>query len=265
MSPALINMVWRDTVSSVGLMTSYHLPFTISNYHIRVFRHAVALDEHRCMYRPNLWHYTVPPFEVPPPTAIAEGKDSGALKKPTDVQEVWFAGCHGNVGGGNPADKSGGLMSRIPLIWMIREAVLTKTGIIWDEEALLEAGFRLPIPSPDETAKTQRPNGATTTEGPIQNSVSSLDAQYDRDVSATSLDKLKIDKLWWLLEIIPMRYRRQEKNGQWRSYFAPHLGRPRHIPNPPPPTNVHVSVAQRMSEDRYRPRAKWDGEPFWVE
>ncbi|KZT56882.1 hypothetical protein CALCODRAFT_435135 [Calocera cornea HHB12733] len=242
--------VW-DTVSSVGFMMNEYLPFTASNYHIRVFRHAVALDEHRSMYRPNMWHYTVPPFEAPPPATLATGKEPGSLPKPTDVQEVWFAGCHGDVGGGNPPDKNGALMARIPLMWMFREAILTKTGILWDERALHEAGFELPIPAPEETE-------------PGRNDISSLDAHYERDVSASIHDKLKMMKLLWILEILPLKYRRQEKNGNWRTYFGPHLGRPRHIPDPPPPTNVHVSVAKRMSEDRYKPRAKWQGEPNWV-
>ncbi|KZP01467.1 hypothetical protein CALVIDRAFT_559282 [Calocera viscosa TUFC12733] len=256
--------VW-DTVSSVGFMMNEYLPFTASNYHIRVFRHAVALDEHRCMYRPNMWHYTVPPFEAPPPASLETGKEPGALKRPTDIQEVWFAGCHGDVGGGNPPDKNGALMARIPLLWMIREAVLTKTGILWNELALQQAGFKLPMPAPEDTIKMQRQNGATDPDGPVQNYISALDAHYEQDVSASIHDKLNMNKLWWILEIIPLKYRRQQKNGQWRSYFGPHLGRPRHIPDPPPPTNVHVSVAQRMSKVKYKPRAKWEGEPNWVE
>lgn len=36
---------YRDTISSVGFLTSKSLPFTSSNSAIKTFRHALALDE----------------------------------------------------------------------------------------------------------------------------------------------------------------------------------------------------------------------------
>ncbi|KAF4571712.1 hypothetical protein EYR36_009055 [Pleurotus pulmonarius] len=46
--------VW-DTVNSVGLIPR-RLPFTTSNTIVRTFRHAVALDERRAKFKPNLWN-----------------------------------------------------------------------------------------------------------------------------------------------------------------------------------------------------------------
>ncbi|KAF7293119.1 Zn(2)-C6 fungal-type domain-containing protein [Mycena kentingensis (nom. inval.)] len=46
--------VW-DTVASVGLIPR-RLPFTRSNTHVRYFRHAIALDEHRARFLPNFWN-----------------------------------------------------------------------------------------------------------------------------------------------------------------------------------------------------------------
>ncbi|KAJ1304274.1 hypothetical protein OPQ81_005434 [Rhizoctonia solani] len=43
-----------DTVNSVGIIPR-ELPFAKSNYLIRVFRHAVALDERRAKFKANLW------------------------------------------------------------------------------------------------------------------------------------------------------------------------------------------------------------------
>ncbi|KAG9098283.1 hypothetical protein FS749_004225 [Ceratobasidium sp. UAMH 11750] len=43
-----------DTVNSVGIIPR-ELPFAKSNYFIRVFRHAVALDERRAKFKANLW------------------------------------------------------------------------------------------------------------------------------------------------------------------------------------------------------------------
>ncbi|CDO73380.1 hypothetical protein BN946_scf185013.g14 [Trametes cinnabarina] len=47
--------VW-DTVSSVGVIP-HTLPFTSSNTAIRVFRHALSLDERRARFQANLYHH----------------------------------------------------------------------------------------------------------------------------------------------------------------------------------------------------------------
>jgi len=46
-----------DTVNSVGIIPR-ELPFAKSNYLVRVFRHAVALDERRAKFKANLWGRT---------------------------------------------------------------------------------------------------------------------------------------------------------------------------------------------------------------
>ncbi|PSR73063.1 hypothetical protein PHLCEN_2v11085 [Hermanssonia centrifuga] len=50
-------------------------------------------------------------------------------KKETDVLEVWFAGCHCDVGGGSVPNNTPHNLARIPLRWMIRQCFLAKTGI----------------------------------------------------------------------------------------------------------------------------------------
>jgi len=94
--------VW-DTVKSVGLFrTSIQLPFTRKLPNVNTARHAVAFDEKRSKYRPNLW------------TA------SGGLDG--DVRTVWFAGVHADVGGGYPATERG--LADITLEWMLDSATL---------------------------------------------------------------------------------------------------------------------------------------------
>ena len=46
--------VW-DTVASVGVMDK-EFPFVGTNSAIRVFRHALSLDEHRVKFMPNFYH-----------------------------------------------------------------------------------------------------------------------------------------------------------------------------------------------------------------
>jgi uncharacterized protein (DUF2235 family) len=82
---------------------------------------ALALDEERTTFHPQLWN---------------EAADKGADRKQTEgnapeidparrrfikderISQVWFAGVHSNVGGGYPDDA----LAYIPFVWMITEA-----------------------------------------------------------------------------------------------------------------------------------------------
>ncbi|PPQ75323.1 hypothetical protein CVT24_007036 [Panaeolus cyanescens] len=59
----------------------------------------------------------------------------------TDVEEVWFAGCHCDVGGGAVSNKTRHSLARITLRWMVRECFKTNTGIMFNSEALLGIGM----------------------------------------------------------------------------------------------------------------------------
>jgi hypothetical protein len=51
--PLTISFILRDTVNSVGLFP-HRLPFTAANTGIRVYRHAVSLDERRASFKASL-------------------------------------------------------------------------------------------------------------------------------------------------------------------------------------------------------------------
>ncbi|WP_440411508.1 T6SS phospholipase effector Tle1-like catalytic domain-containing protein [Neorhizobium petrolearium] len=104
-----------DTVASVIEPGKWHPqfkthPFTRKNPSVEFVRHAVAIDERRTMFQPELWtpgqEYWGSPFKPKTPA-------------PQDFKEVWFAGVHGDVGGGYAEEESGQI--KIPLDWMIRE------------------------------------------------------------------------------------------------------------------------------------------------
>ncbi len=107
-----------DTVASViepgkvGIQFKTH-PFTNRNPSVRYVRHAVAIDERRTMFRPELWPANQPfwggPFRPPADRPV----------QPQDVKEVWFTGVHGDIGGGYPEKQSA--LIKLPLAWMIRE------------------------------------------------------------------------------------------------------------------------------------------------
>jgi uncharacterized protein (DUF2235 family) len=116
--PAFVGL-W-DTVNSVGLITqSFHVPYTANNPDIAVARHALAIDEYRGFFRPSPWF---------PKTPL--GKDSG----PKDLLQVWFAGCHSDVGGGFAEIESG--VSKCALEWIMGEAAAEK--LLFDRDRVEE-------------------------------------------------------------------------------------------------------------------------------
>jgi len=112
---AVIRMVgvW-DTVGSLGIPAifggvdakTYGFLDTGLHPEIKNAYHALAVDEKRAQFPATLW--TSPP---------APGQT---------VEQVWFAGCHGDVGGGNPVGgpaDAGTKLSDITLGWMIGKAI----------------------------------------------------------------------------------------------------------------------------------------------
>lgn len=105
-----------DTVGSViesgryGPRLRSHA-FTSTNPSVECVRHALALDERRTMFQPQLW----PAGKTHRPQRFNLGSEVEQ-----DVKEVWFVGSHCDVGGGYPEPKSA--IAKIPLDWMITEA-----------------------------------------------------------------------------------------------------------------------------------------------
>jgi uncharacterized protein (DUF2235 family) len=95
------------------------LPFTRRNPSVRAFRHAMAIDERRRMFRLNRWKegqlFVANPFATP----------KVAVKQ--DCEQRWFAGVHSDIGGGYPEKESS--LSKLPLIWMIEEAASDEHGL----------------------------------------------------------------------------------------------------------------------------------------
>jgi hypothetical protein len=89
--------VW-DTVGALAFGR------TLGNFHrinpgnVKRVAHALALDEERERFEPSFWD----------PPAMAT----------TQVDEVWFSGCHTNIGGGY-CDAN---LSNIALFWMLQSA-----------------------------------------------------------------------------------------------------------------------------------------------
>lgn len=111
-------------MSSVGIIPR-RLPFTVSNTHVRHFRHALALDERRVRFIPSFWDHHHEPKGLlrgamphsssrhKPDRGLSKSErelhekeqeyeektrsemQDGHIEAPTDIEEVWFAGGHG--------------------------------------------------------------------------------------------------------------------------------------------------------------------------
>ncbi|TFK64432.1 hypothetical protein BDN72DRAFT_264633 [Pluteus cervinus] len=164
--------VW-DTVSSVGIIPTT-LPFSTYNDGVKAFRHAIALDERRARFRPCLWGEPQPTREVLDNDPKIHRREKASRDewdfKPmdiTDVKEVWFVGCHADVGGGShPDEDDDDSLSYIALRWMIMECFRSKTGIEYEEDELLALGFKKEALEPDyvwnkwESSGTYEPVGS---------------------------------------------------------------------------------------------------------
>lgn len=70
-----------------------------------------------------------------------DGAVEGRGKQETDVLEVWFAGCHCDVGGGSVSNDTPHNLARIPLRWMIRQCFAANTGIRFHTQLLRNVGL----------------------------------------------------------------------------------------------------------------------------
>ena len=122
--------VW-DTVGAVGfpdgtlpkrilwILSGYRVPW-FKNYYLNpiVDRacHALAIDDERRTFHPELWDEHVPPDSPIPKHKRVTGRDG--KERDARLEQVWFPGVHSNVGGGYV--KHG--ISLVTLDWMMRRA-----------------------------------------------------------------------------------------------------------------------------------------------
>ncbi|KIO06146.1 hypothetical protein M404DRAFT_495935 [Pisolithus tinctorius Marx 270] len=285
--------VW-DTVQSTGILVGRSLPLTDSNTFITTFRHALSLDEHRARFRPNLYHRpsknqksraqkatsgvtrvfnllrckhgTSSEGNNPAENGISEPGPEQSASSETDVLEVWFAGCHCDIGGGNVKDEEPSSLAQITLRWMVEQVIASECGVLFEDEGLKELGIT-PRPVSGKVGKNGvEPVASAVKEGDVKEVTSTSDSPLGpspptseavpefKDAIASSFDQLQINKAWWLLEIIPWFW--QDRDGKWHERRSINLGRGRIIPQHHQPI-FHPTVELRMNHAplKYKPRA----------
>ncbi|KAF8326159.1 hypothetical protein F5887DRAFT_1139000 [Amanita rubescens] len=276
--------VW-DTVSSVGLIPQTH-PYTSINYSVKCFRHALALDERRTRFRPNVWgEQTVDreqeiDVDLPIEWEVDRSKLDGwqytaPERNHADVKEVWFTGSHSDVGGGSHPTSRSRSLSYVSLRWMIKECILAKTGIQFDMDYLrddldfdfdnLEKEMANKNITPEDLGEAYKEIGkyAADSRAHAQETELSTSANANSTVtSETALGRIGrhirdifddvFDQLimkwwfWWILEIIPMLTTYQDLEGNWIRLRMRNLGRGRYIPSYNNKVYVHRTVKERI-------------------
>jgi len=212
--------VW-DTVASVivprpdrfYLPSLLELAFTRENPSVKTFRQAIAIDERRRMFRLHAWGE---------PQIFMHNRFSKTNnEEPQDSLQVWFAGVHGDIGGGYPERESG--LSKFPLIWMIGEAV--RCGLAVNPATVNRLAWGNP-----------RKNSVYTYVAP--------------DIYREPHDSMKW--AWRILEYVPKadEYKEWPARKSVLGHYIPDA-EPRPIPNN---AFVHESVVRRMEKvGEYRP------------
>jgi len=108
--------VW-DTVKSYGGLLPIMLPHLRHNPIVVHVRHALALDERRGWFDATTWGRL--DLDRKPDAAWSRlcERDQREIEQ-QDIEEVWFRGCHSDIGGGDREAQS----ARIALRWLLGEA-----------------------------------------------------------------------------------------------------------------------------------------------
>ncbi|KAI8964321.1 hypothetical protein F5Y11DRAFT_316727 [Daldinia sp. FL1419] len=201
-----------------------------------------------------------------------------------DIDEIWFAGGHGDVGGGweiMPDTKSA---SHIPLTYMIREA--QRAGLNFDHEKLVEMGVADVSDEPDTNTHHDGsvPDIRINESSPESRAASGFDTQStthrdrskykDRDEKNNietqpfhlMLQKAHLARIhdslefgsglskgqvisWKIMEYMPFRRMDLQPDGSWKPIRWPlPCGEVRDIPDA---ARIHGSVIRRMEHDKY--------------
>ncbi|KAI1850372.1 hypothetical protein JX265_002270 [Neoarthrinium moseri] len=220
------------------------------------------------------------------------GYDADSDDEGQDIDEIWFAGGHGDVGGGWEYIEGSKSASHVPLTYMIREA--EKAGLNFDAEKVAEMGcadstrdFDTPLEGisksnlargvPDIQINASSPNPGTSPELKLEttdwshfnNHVSHQEKGHGTNPFHQMLHRAHVARIhdsldyssglgwgqvlsWKLMEYMPFRRMDLQPDGSWKPIRWP-------LPcgevrDIPHTARIHGSVIRRMQQDeKYRP------------
>ena len=206
-----------------------------------------------------------------------------------DIEELWFPGCHADLGGGWPVADGEAPLSHAPLVWMVREA--QRAGLEFDAEKMLKFNccdedfnipsqgltedtppppdIRIEIASPPEErpdlfrnpkSEKEQPGWAAGLEPGTRGQ-----SNFHKQLLASSTKGVLHDCLefnnglgvgsvlsWKLMEYMPFRRMDLRPDGSWKAITFPlPMGEVRDIPET---AWIHHSAIRRMeANEDYRP------------
>ncbi|GMM57531.1 hypothetical protein DAKH74_041470 [Maudiozyma humilis] len=198
-----------------------------------------------------------------------------------DLKEKWFPGDHCDIGGGwDPEMGTTDCLSDVSLRWILGESIKCgvkfKSGKVRKFAALHPSMVSLFSPSHDylnfnisngqiDTAEScelfhscaQQEVVQGMQDIPVSQSSSLYNSEYflgppsprrgdpQFHGNCTKLNKF-MTFIWWVLELLPIGIRIEDRDGKWRNIYVPNLGRRRYIPYD---ADMHWSVFWRMKYD----------------
>ncbi|KAJ5774038.1 hypothetical protein N7457_008934 [Penicillium paradoxum] len=194
-----------------------------------------------------------------------------------DIHEVWFPGCHADIGGGwKLSDTESWALSHAPLVWMTQEA--HKAGLELDERKMKEFqcleefdGDYAPIQEeinarrPSRCVELHATDGDAFRSAPNEKERSAASRDFWHALHTSSTKGLVHDCLmfnqgipgmsvitWRIMEWLPFRRMDLQPDGSWKPISWPlPRGEVRDVPHD---AEIHVSAIRRMQADpTYRP------------
>ncbi|CAN8105491.1 unnamed protein product [Discula destructiva] len=214
--------------------------------------------------------------------------ESEADETKQDIDEVWFAGGHGDVGGGWPVEEGTKSTSHVPLVWMVRQAI--QAGLAFDIEKVVAMGCSEALGAATSDSKSREddvkvlvPDIRIDTSSPpvspmgeeacnvTNNGFSSTDSkdQVPRSLFHEMMHEAHVARIhdslsfdcgmsfmsvfsWKMMEYMPFRRMDLQSDGSWKPIRWPLPGG--EVRDTPSNVRVHGSVIRRMQQDRsYRP------------
>lgn len=207
---------------------------------------------------------------------------------PQDIEELWFPGGHGDLGGGWILEEDETPLSLVPLVWMVREA--QRAGLEFDSEQMLKLKccddnltmddatpidgppVRPPMPDIQVTAAStgdifNSPRREAVAPGwapglaPPETPKSSFKKTLDYAMTKSTLHDVLIFGCglskgqvlaWKCMEYLPFRRMDLRPDGSWKAISLPlPMGETRDVPEN---AHIHHSAILRMQADEnYRP------------
>ncbi|KAJ5496978.1 hypothetical protein N7463_008965 [Penicillium fimorum] len=207
---------------------------------------------------------TVVPEQLPASPRTPYDTASGKFEDATqDIEEVWFPGCHADIGGGLELDKDEDwALSHVPLVWMIHEA--QRAGLQFDSEKLKQFHcFDDSIAGDIQHCQRHRAaeQKVTRNEGETDERSEFEYALWRASTNGQIHDSLRFHHgdtwlsvlSWKMVEYLPFRRMILKSDQTWKPIRFPlPLGERRDIPRD---AAVHGSAIHRMEvNSTYRPK-----------